>query len=108
MLTEEHGIQKNSPNAIKAASVTFLAFIIVGVMPLIPFMFPGLNKDSQFIISAFLAAIMFFSIGTLKSFVFAKPVIRSGVSTLLTGGAAAALAFLVGSLLREMLGIASM
>ena len=35
---------------------------------------------------------MFFGIGTLKSLVFAKPMLRAGLSTLLTGGAAASLA----------------
>ena len=105
MLMEEHGIQKSYPNPLKAAFITFVAFLVVGIMPLIPFMIINLNKDFQFIVSAFLAAIMFFSIGTLKSFVFAKPVIRSGLSTLLTGGAAAVLAFLVGYLLREYMGI---
>jgi VIT1/CCC1 family predicted Fe2+/Mn2+ transporter len=48
---------------------------------------------------------MFFFIGAMKSRIFFKPVIRSGISTLLTGGAAASLAFLVGYILREIAGI---
>lgn len=105
MLMEEHGIQKSNPNPIKAAVTTFIAFIVVGAIPLIPFVISGMEKDMQFIISAALAAIMFFSIGTMKSLVFAKPVLRSGIGTLLTGGTAAMLAFLVGYILREMLGV---
>lgn len=105
MLTEEHGIQKSSPNPVKAAATTLIAFIVVGVIPLIPFMIQGMEKQSQFIVSACLAGLMFFFIGTLKSLVFAKPFLRSGASTLLTGGSAAGLAFLVGYLLREVLGI---
>lgn len=105
MLTEEHGIQKTYPSPWKSAVTTFAAFLLVGVMPLIPFLIPGAEKQLRFILSACLAGIMFFSIGMVKSLVFAKPVFRSGLNTLLTGGAAAGLAFLTGYILREVLGI---
>jgi vacuolar iron transporter family protein len=105
MLTEEYGMQKTNPDPFKAGVTTFAAFTVVGIMPLIPFMFPELEKNIQFIVSACLAGLMFFSIGTLKSLIFAKPVFRAGVSTLLTGGAAASLAYLVGYVLREIIGI---
>lgn len=107
MLTEEHGVQKASRDPVKAAIATFGSFVVVGSMPLIPFMIPGLEKNTQFTISACLAALMFFSIGAMKSRVFSKPVFRSGVATLLTGGTAAALAFVVGYLLRDIFGIAA-
>ncbi len=106
MLMEEHGVQKTSKDPLKAAIATFTAFILVGSMPLIPFMIPDLEKDQQFTISACLAALMFFSIGALKSRIFSKPVFISGAKTLLTGGTAAMLAFAVGYLLREIFDIA--
>lgn len=105
MLIEEYGIQKNSPNPFKAATATFTAFTVVGVMPLIPFMIPSLQQSVQFTISACIAGVMFFSIGTLKSFIFAKPIFLAGVSTFLTGGTAASLAYFVGYLLQEIIGI---
>ena len=108
MLTEEHGMQKNGRDPVKAAITTFCSFIVVGLIPLIPFMVPAMERTSQFTFSACLAAIMFFSIGAMKSRVFFKPVFRSGLSTLFTGGAAATLAFLVGYLLREILGIGAL
>ena len=107
MLTEEHGVLKISRDPVKASITTFASFIVVGSVPLIPFMVPVLEGSSQFTFSASLAAIMFFSIGALKSRVFFKPVLRSGAGTLLTGGGAAILAFLVGYLLREIFGIAA-
>lgn len=107
MLTEEHGVQKRSRDPIKAAIATFCSFVVVGSIPLIPFMAPELEKNTQFAISAGLAGLMFFSIGAMKSRVFSKPVVLSGVRTLLTGGTAAALAFAVGYLLREVFGIAA-
>lgn len=102
MLTEEHGIQVQPPSALKAALTTFIAFLVVGAIPLIPFLVSFLTVNQQFMISTVLAAIMFFSIGMLKSLVFAKPMLYSGFSTLLTGGTAASLAFLTGYILREV------
>ncbi|NVJ58871.1 MAG: VIT1/CCC1 transporter family protein [Gammaproteobacteria bacterium] len=106
MLTEELGVQKTSRNPWRAALATFLAFVAVGTMPLIPFLTPGVEQNLQFSMSAVLAGVMFFSIGAIKSRIVAKPALKSGVGTLLTGGAAASLAFLVGYVLREVFGIA--
>lgn len=107
MLTEEHGLEKSSRNPIQAALSTFGAFVLVGAMPLLPFLWNGIGAKTQFTVSACLAALMFFSIGAMKSRIFGKPVFRSGMGTLLTGGTAAALAFVVGYLLREIFGIAA-
>jgi len=45
------------------------------------------------------------AIGSLKSLFFGRPAIRSGLTTLLTGGSAAVLAYVVGNLLRSALGV---
>lgn len=106
MLMEEHGIQKNGPSAWKSAATTFVAFLVVGMVPLIPFLFTSMELAQQFVMSSILAGIMFFAIGLLKSVVFSRRhAIRSGLSTLLTGSAAASLAFLTGYLLRQAFGI---
>lgn len=106
MLTEEYGLQKAGPSPLNSAIVTFTAFLVIGAMPLMPFLVTRLEMQQQFVLSTIVAAIVFFSIGMLKSLVFAKPVFRAGLSTLLTGGAAASLAYLTGYLLRETFGIA--
>ena len=100
MLTEEYGIQKTAPSPLKSAIITFAAFLFVGAVPLLPFLFPMIEMRQQFVLSTCLAGVMFFLIGMLKSLVFAMPVFVSGLRTLLTGGAAAALAFVTGHLLR--------
>jgi len=105
MLTEEYGIQKTDPDPVKSAVATFTAFLFVGAIPLLPFLSPLPETRYQFILSTCLAAMMFFSIGMLKSLVFDMPVFISGLRTLLTGGTAAALAFITGFLLREIFGI---
>lgn len=104
MLMEEHGLQKSVLNPWKSGSVTFLAFLAAGSIPLLP-LFNDWDIQAQFTFSAVLAGIVFFSIGMLKSMFFTKPVLISGLSTLLTGGTAAVLAFLTGYLLRVTFGI---
>jgi len=106
MLTEEYGLHKIGINPWKSASTIFIAFIVVGMMPLLPLLFSSLTGQQQFILSAYLAATMFFLIGMLKSLILHKPLLLSGLRTLLTGGAAAGLAFVVGYVLREGFAIA--
>jgi VIT1/CCC1 family predicted Fe2+/Mn2+ transporter len=105
MLIEEHGIHKISPSPWASAGATFFAFILVGAMPLLPFLVTTLQMQQKFFISASVAGLMFFMIGMLKSFVFDKPMIPSGLRTLLTGGTAAGLAFYTGHILREVFGV---
>ena len=107
MLTEEHGIHKFSPSPWASAGATFFAFILIGAMPLLPFLVTTLQMQQKFFISASVAGLMFFMIGMLKSFVFDKPMIPSGFRTLLTGGTAAGLAFYTGHILREVFGVVS-
>lgn len=105
MLIEEHGLQLTGASPWKSALVTFGSFLFVGTLPLLPFLVSGFSMRQQFVLSTIAAALVFFSIGMLKSLVFAKPVFRAGLSTLLTGGVAASLAYLTGYLLREIFGV---
>jgi VIT1/CCC1 family predicted Fe2+/Mn2+ transporter len=105
MLTEEYGIQKIILNPYKSAITTFCAFVLIGTAPLLPFMIPGLSPKVQYIVSAVLGGMMFFFIGSMKSLVFSRPVLRSGLKTLFTGSAAAGLAFVTGYILRVVFGI---
>ena len=106
MLIEEHGIHHQAdPDPFGSAWATFVAFILIGTMPLLPFLATSLPMNQQFAISTALAAIMFFMIGSLKSLLFDQPYFLSGMRTLLNGGTAAALAFFTGYLLREVFGV---
>jgi len=105
MLTEEHGIHRGPSEPLKSALVTLGAFVCVGAIPLVPFFLSGLPMQEQFLLSTVLAAVMFFSIGAVKGRLLYRPVFVSGLSTLLTGGTAAGLAFLAGYLLRNFFGI---
>lgn len=80
------GLQTTFLNPWKAGGTTFVAFLAVGVIPLLPMLVPGLDPARQFLISSGLACVMFFAIGMLKSLVFARPVLKAGLQTLVTGG----------------------
>ena len=110
MMEEKIGLAgNNSENPIYKAITTFFAFYLVGLIPLIPFIYVYfvyfdlshlVNKiDNVFLYSIVFTAISFFSIGLVKGKVVNKSPVRSGLNTLIIGGIAAAVAFLVGSLL---------
>lgn len=107
MLVEEHGLSKTTQQPLMSAGVTFLTFVGVGAIPLTPYIVSSLEMNQQFALSAILAGTMFFLIGMLKSLALEKPVFLSGVRTLLTGGAAAALAYYTAYFLREIFNIAA-
>ncbi|MEO1368436.1 MAG: VIT1/CCC1 transporter family protein [Acidobacteriota bacterium] len=107
MLTEEHGLSTTSRKPWVSGGVTFVAFLAAGAVPLIPYLFSSMGRTEQFTVSAVLAGVIFFVIGMLKSMALRKPVFWSGVSTLLTGGAAAALSYFTAHFLRNVLNIAA-
>jgi VIT1/CCC1 family predicted Fe2+/Mn2+ transporter len=110
MMEEKIGLAgNNNENPIYKAITTFFAFYLVGLIPLIPFIYVYfvyfdlshlVNKiDNVFLYSIIFTMISFFSIGLVKGKVVNKSPVRSGLNTLIIGGLAAAVAFLVGSLL---------
>lgn len=101
MLTDEHGVSLYGPSAIRAASVTFAAFVLVGAVPLLTFVFEhfGANVGSPFFWSATLTGIAFFLTGALKSRFVEQSWLLAGMETLAVGGSAAVLSYFVGAVL---------
>lgn len=95
MLTDEYGLAKLEPEPMRAALATFAAFMVAGSVPLVPFV---LGLDDAFVVSIFATMVTFFLIGTGKSRWSLAKWWRSGGETLLIGGVAALLAYLVGGL----------
>lgn len=104
MLREELGLEPRTRHPFRAAATTFGAFVAAGIPPLIPFLVPRLSIDQSFYISAAITAAGFIVIGTLNGRALGRPVFKTATETLLTGGTAAALAYLVGWLLRRAYG----
>ncbi|MHC4938291.1 MAG: VIT1/CCC1 transporter family protein [Planctomycetota bacterium] len=94
MITEELGLQLETPEPVKAAWTTFLAFLIAGLIPLLPLMF--VSGENWFEASAALAAITFLLIGTVKGRLVGESLPAHAIESLIIGGGAAVLAYAVG------------
>lgn len=99
MLTEEYGLPLRARSPWMAALTTFSAFGLCGLVPLIPYL---LGMGNSLLISIGLTGGVFVLIGSVKSRWSTASWWRSGLSTLLVGGVAAALAYLAGVFLRHL------
>ena len=95
MMEGEYGLAGVDPRPERAAATTFLAFLAAGIVPLLPFL---LGLPNAFAVSVVMTMVTFFAIGALKSIWSLTPWWRSAGETLLIGGAAAAIAYSVGTL----------
>ncbi len=99
MLVEELGLSLRGPSAIRAALTTLVAFVLVGLIPLLAFildMVSPVSIASPYVVSTFLTAAAFFLVGAGKSWFVDESWYRAGTETLLVGGGAAALAYAAG------------
>jgi VIT1/CCC1 family predicted Fe2+/Mn2+ transporter len=99
MLSEEYGL----PGAVRspwiAAISTFAAFLVCGLVPLLPYL---VDIKSSLLTSLVMTGLVFFAIGSAKSRWSTKSWWRSGISTLIVGCIAAALAYGAGLLLKDI------
>ncbi|WP_164101350.1 VIT1/CCC1 transporter family protein [Candidatus Laterigemmans baculatus] len=102
MLTEELGLSLEGPSPLQAAASTFGAFVIVGCIPLLPFILQFLVPPAvtqPFLASMLMTAAAFFGVGAAKARFVEQKWYWSGLETLFVGGGAAALAYAIGRLL---------
>jgi len=99
MLIEEHGQPQQLRSAWRAAISTFVAFMICGAVPLLPFVF---DWHDGFGLSVAMTGVVFFGIGSVKARWAVAPWWREGSATLLVGAAAASMAYGIGYLLRGL------
>lgn len=99
MLTEEYGLPPQVRSEWLAAITTFSAFLVCGVVPLIPYL---LGMNNSLTVSATLTGIVFFAIGSLKSRWSTASWWNSGLSTLAVGTIAAGLAYGAGVFLNAV------
>lgn len=98
MRAEEYGLPRTVRPPLKAAGVTFGAFGVCGLVPLIPFI---AGAGSSFLLASILTGIVFFAVGSAKARWALTSWWRSGLETFLIGGVAAMLAYTVGVIFHE-------
>lgn len=99
MLAEEYGLPKVVRSPLKAALSTFAAFLLCGLIPLLPFL---VETGASFSLSVVMTAMVFFLIGSTKSRWSPVSWWRSGAETLAIGLGAALIAYAIGRALRSL------
>jgi len=93
-------VREGRLHAIGHGAAIFLAFVIAGSVPLLPFAFAG--PEHTFPISCIATGATLFVVGSLRTLVTRARWFVSGMEMLLVGSVAAAAAYLVGHLLRKL------
>ncbi|HEX9422942.1 MAG TPA: VIT1/CCC1 transporter family protein [Pyrinomonadaceae bacterium] len=99
MLTEEYGLPRAVRSPWIAAFSTFSAFLVCGLIPLLPYLLKLLHPLE---LSVAMTAAVFFAIGSAKSRWSTASWWSSGLATLLVGAIAAVLAYSVGVFLKNL------
>ena len=103
MIQDEYGIPLHGPSPSIASLATFSVFLVVGALPLLPFLVPFLSGGGYFIASAVVTLLALFGIGYVKGIVLKMQRWQAGLGTMLMGGGAASIAFLFGYFLEPLL-----
>lgn len=103
MLVDELGMTLEGPSPFKAATTTFCAFCLVGLLPLLVFIyghFVPTQTNTLYTVSSVLTGVAFFLVGAAKSQFVDQKWYWSGLETFSVGGVAALLAYIVGVILK--------
>lgn len=100
MMKEELGLIEDEKSPLNSSISTFIGFNVIGLIPLIPFMIfltMGLEANSEaFLYSTLSIIAAFFLVGMIKGKIVKRSKFRSGIYTLIIGGVASIVAYLVG------------
>ncbi len=101
MLRYEYGLPAAVRSPWRAPGSTFSAFLICGLVPLLPFV---AGMRNAFWVASAVTCVLFVLIGALKAQWSIRPWWHSGLTTLGIGGGAAAVAYAIGAWLRGITG----
>jgi VIT1/CCC1 family predicted Fe2+/Mn2+ transporter len=103
MLTEEWGLQLQPPSPWRAGLATMAAFVLAGLVPLLPLLFMlQSSAGDSFAASCICTGLAFLFIGLIRGRIADEHPLKAGSETLFVGGSAAAVAYLVGWLLEGL------
>ena len=104
MMKEELEMIDEDKSPFYIGGVTYISFILIGVVPLIIYVIDFINPLQQnlFVTASILTAIGFLIIGLLKAYVNQTRFWKGMLETLFLGGIAAVVAYFVGDLLEKL------
>jgi len=105
MMKEELEMTQDNKTPLRTASMTFISFVTIGLIPLLSYvicMVFKLENENSFFYSCILTGIGLTIVGSLKSIVTEKNKFIGIAETLALGGLAAVLAYFVGAVLENM------
>ena len=106
MMHHEHGlVRESSANPRAHAFATFVAFVIFGAVPLLPYVFLA-ETGSRFLIAALSAFGSLSLLGITRSYVTRQRLLTGTLEVLLVGAAGAGAAYAIGALLKGFTGFA--
>lgn len=107
MLTHEFNVIEENINPKKGAFFTFLAFLTIGLVPLLGYLLqlflPIHNSQAIFVATSIATLCALFFVGTIKSRFSSRHWFFTGLETALIGGAAASISYFIGDLLGALL-----
>ena len=106
MMVEELGLVEGDESPLKNGVVTFVAFVVFGIIPLLPFIVAKISglDDGLFIASTVLAGFTLFLMGVIKILFTMRPWWISGGETLMIGAFAAGSAYFIGWAIESSIG----
>ena len=106
MMNHELKVIEDNLNPQRGAFITFLAFIAIGLIPLLGYTFQRhlpFSENSLFLGTCLSTLFALFLVGTVKSKFSNKFWLIAGLETSLIGGFAASIAFLIGHILKRLI-----
>ncbi|MBT4916944.1 hypothetical protein HN709_05080 [Candidatus Peregrinibacteria bacterium] len=107
MMRREFNMTQENVDPIKGGIATFIAFVCIGFIPLMAYLFKpafGLSDSHTFIATCISTLTALFAVGAIKSRFSVRNWIVSGLETALIGGLAASIAYFIGLLLKTLVG----
>lgn len=105
-VNEVLSLNGDGANPFKIGLVTYLSFIVIGLIPLLVYCFDFLfkvNMQNTFLISSIFTGLGFTAIGYMKSLAVGTGKIKAMLETLVLGAIAAGFAFYIGFYLEKMI-----
>lgn len=97
---EDSHAKENKPRALKDAFATFLSFVGIGFIPLLPILF--MAHANKFILSTIFTLLTFAFIGYVRGKILKRNPIRLALQSIIIGSICAAIAYFIGEYISKL------